>query len=255
MKEPVNKFFDINRLPETAGQLVFYVSPSKALNGHSADKYFEYMKYFTFEGDEKIKEPEVGLNIVYGDTLYLYSDEQAANLKNKLLSKIVDHKNKFIKLLDENPQFIKKAVNFTTWNQLLFENKSFLDYFGKIKKLYQEDEKFQEFVKKDFEETGKRPDLDEYQMNFFLEEILVFYLTAKKQLSLHNDFTQGNEKWMLNCYPRKPLWSHIYLQQLNPFDLESEENKFENSYYDLENKILYDFDRLDLETIDFSEFS
>ncbi|MFB6225823.1 MAG: hypothetical protein ABEJ02_00550 [Candidatus Paceibacteria bacterium] len=251
MKEPVNEFYDISRMPEKPGLLSIYISPSKVENAQSAEKCFEFLELFW----DKIKEPEVGVNFIYGDTLYLYSEQEATNLKNKLLASVINHKNKLIKILDNNPHFVKKSVNFTTWNQLLTSGSSFHDYFGRLKKLYNQDDKLQKYIKKDYEENGKRDELDEYQLNFFLEEVLVFYLVAKKELRLRNDFVQGHEEWILNCYPDRPFWSEVYLHQQNPFGLECEENKFENSYYDLENKILYDYNRLDLETMDFSEFS
>lgn len=229
---------------------MFYISPSKVFGDQSAETVFEQARYFTFEGDDKIKEPEVGCNLVYGDALYMYSGESAADLKNSLLSRTIDHRNSFKNILDENPQLIKKSFNFLTWNQALFSGSDFFTLLGQVEKLYREDEELQKYVRRDHEEIGQREELDEYQLKFFLEEITLFYLVAKKEIQLHNDFLQGKQEWVLNCYPRKPLWSHIYLQQKNPFDLEAEDNKYENCYYDLKNKVLYDFDRVDLETLD-----
>jgi hypothetical protein len=76
----------------------------------------------------------------------------------------------------------------------------------------------------------------------------MIYLLSKNQVILPNDFIQNNQKWILFCYPGKPLKHLIYLYQLNPFKLSWKENPYENSYYDLENKQLINFDRVDLET-------
>jgi hypothetical protein len=70
----------------------------------------------------------------------------------------------------------------------------------------------------------------------------------KNQVKLPNDFIENQKKWILFCYPGKPLKSTIYLFQLNPFSLNWSENPYQNSCYDLKSKTLYDFDRLDLET-------
>jgi hypothetical protein len=254
-KQPVNEFYDVSRLPEQPGILAFFISPSLTQSQQNPDNTFQRMKYFTFAGEEKISEPEVGMNLIYGDTLYFHEDEtEPIELRNRMIGEIDKHKHGFKKILDNNPEFIKKAFNFTTWNQLLLSSSSsFTDYFGKIKQIYNKDEEFQKYIKKDFEEIAKRDQLDELQLNFFLEEILVFYLTAKGQMKLQNDFVQRRQNWILNCYPRKPIWSQIYLHQLNPFDLSWKENRFENSYYDTNNKILYDFDRVDIKTLDFSK--
>jgi len=248
-----NEFYDVSRLPAQAGKLVFYISPSSVLGIQSPKNCFEQMKHFTFKGEDKIVEPEVGVNFVYGDTLYLYSEERAADLKNNLLAKVVNHKNRFQNILDDNPHFIKKAFEFLSWNQALLNSQDFFESLAQVENIYQKDKDFQKCLQKDYEEIGQRASLDQYQLKFFLEEITLFYLVAKKEIKLKNEFTQGNEKWVLNCYPRKPLWSHIYLQQLNPLNLQAKENKYENSYYDLKSNTLYDFDRLDLETVTFND--
>ncbi|MFB6246023.1 MAG: hypothetical protein ABEI74_00310 [Candidatus Pacearchaeota archaeon] len=89
----------------------------------------------------------------------------------------------------------------------------------------------------------------ENQLNFLLEETLMFYLIVKGQVNLRNDFIQGHEKWILWCYPGKPLKSQIYLTHKNLFGFENEKNKYENCFYDLEQKKLYDFDRVVLESL------
>lgn len=247
-----NQFFDIKRLPAKPGLLVFLISPGKIDNEQSAENVFEQFRHFTFQGDDKIVEPEVGVNLIYGDTLYMYSEKPSADLKNNTLSKVINHRNEFLNIIKQHREFIRKAFNFFTWNQVQFnlKDKNFFDYLAQVEKMYEEDEVFQQYVQKDYEEIGQRDELDDYQRKFFLEEITLFYLIAKKRIPLWNEFVQGKQEWVLNCYPRKPLWSHIYLQQQNPFNLHAGENKYENAYYDSDAKLLYDFDRLDLNTVE-----
>jgi hypothetical protein len=65
-------FYDINKLPKDYGILVFPISISRthAGTGQSAEECLKYIEYFS---PKKISEPKVGLNIIYGDYLYMNS--------------------------------------------------------------------------------------------------------------------------------------------------------------------------------------
>ena len=76
----------------------------------------------------------------------------------------------------------------------------------------------------------------------------MFYLLAKNQIKLPNEYIENNQKWILLCYPGRPIKTIVCLFQLNPFKLNWNENPYQNSWYDLEDKKLIDFDRVDLET-------
>jgi hypothetical protein len=72
-------------------------------------------------------------------------------------------------------------------------------------------------------------------------------------LRLQNEYTKDKEEWILNCYHGKPHRSHIYLHKKNFFKLENSKNIYQNSWYDLLNKKLYIFERLDIDTFDFTK--
>ncbi len=74
------------------------------------------------------------------------------------------------------------------------------------------------------------------------------YLLCKNQVRLPNDYVENNQKWILFCYPGRPVKTIVYVNQLNPFKLDWAENPYQNSFYDLEAKQLIDCDRVDLET-------
>ncbi|USN43861.1 MAG: hypothetical protein H6500_05730 [Candidatus Woesearchaeota archaeon] len=237
-----HQFHDINKFPAETGLLLFGISMSKISNSQSAKKCFEYIEHLVC----KIEKPHVGLNFIYSDYLYFNSDEQALALKNKFQALMIAHKNEFQKILNKHKWYVQSAVAFMTWGQFILEAKEFPAYLGKLKKLYETDELFRQYLKKDAIDCGV--ELTENQKLFFLEEILLIYLVAKGRIALHNDFVQGKEKWKLFCYPGKTLYSEIYLFQINPFKLSNPENKYENSYYDLEEKKIYDFLNIDLKT-------
>ncbi|MGM5480434.1 MAG: hypothetical protein ACQESC_03160 [Nanobdellota archaeon] len=244
-KDLTNQFFDINKLPAKEGILVFPISMGRISNSQNAKHCWEYMKIFS---PDKIIKPLVGLNLIYGDYLYFNSDEKASNLKNKFLPLILDHKNKFLKISSKNPFYIEQSYSFMTWNQTVLEYKDYTNLFGKLKKSYAKDKTFQKYIIEDLKKCGKK-ELDENQLNFFLEEILVFYLILKGKILLKNNYLRGHEKWVLWCYPGKPLKSQIYVIQQNLFGFHNKKNTFENCFYDLEEKMLYDFSRVDIETI------
>ena len=84
-------------------------------------------------------------------------------------------------------------------------------------------------------------------INFILEEIAMFYLSQKGSFRLDNKFVTDTEKsWTLQAYPGKPLNSEVYLFQKNPLGLSNPKNPYENCYYDLEDKILYDYTRMNI---------
>lgn len=239
-----NEFFDINKLPPKEGILLFPISMSRISNAQSATKCWEYMKIFS---PSKVVKPLIGINFIYTDYLYFNSDEKAAKLKNKFMTLISSHKNEFLKTVSKNPMYIKKAFSFANWNQILLECKEFITFLGELNKIYNKDKAFQNYLREDVKRSGKK--LDQNQLNFFLEEILVVYLLAKGKIRLQNDYVQDHEKWILWCYPGKPLKSEIYLYQKNFFKLHNKENDYENSYYDLEGQKLYNYDNVDLKRL------
>ena len=240
-----NVFFDINKLPPEKGLLIFPISMSRTHASQNAVSCLEYIRNFT---PSKVSKPTIGLNFIYGDFLYLCSNEKAAVLKEQFLPPIINHKNSIQKIIQKNQlEFqIQHAFSYMVWNQLYLSTGDFADKLRKIKDIYKKDKKFQEYVKEDCKIFNKKP--DENQINFFLEEHLMLYLLSKGQIYLSNDYIEHNEKWVLWCYPGKPLKGEVYLYQLNPFNLNWSENRYQNARYNLEDKKLYEFDRIDLET-------
>lgn len=238
-----NEFYDINKFPTEEGILLFPISMSRISNSQNAEIYFSYIQDFT----KKIIKPLVGANIIYGDQLYFYSDEKSNILKKRYSQLIFNHRNNFLSILKKNPFYIVKSFSFTTWSQQTFECVDFANDLDKLRKIYDDDKQFQDYVQKDAVKIDKK--ISENTINFFLEESLLFYFITKGCVRLRNDYVQDAQKWILNCYPGKPLYTEIYLHQKNFFQLENVQNKYQNCFYDLEEKKLYDYDRVNLETI------
>ena len=224
--------------------LFLAISISNIHTKQSAKKCFEYIDKNLVK---KIQKPIVGANIIYADNLYLYSNDKARKLKNKHQALIENHKNSMLNILNKNKWYIQKSFSFITWNQLILDCKNFTMYFDKIKKLYKEDREFKKYVRKDIKNSGRRFTQD--NVLFILEESLIFYLATKGRTRIFNEYVQGKQKWILYCYPGKPLYTEIYLYQKNPFNLLNKKNKYENCFYDLEEKKLYDYTKINIKTI------
>lgn len=240
-----NQFFDINRLPPSKGLLIFGLSMSKLGNRQNAESCMADIRHLA---TDKVSMPLIGLNFIYSDFLYLYSNRPAPELKNSFMNQIIDHKNGMQKLIEKNRvDFqIQHAFNYMVWSQLYVGTNDFRHKFEKLKKIYETDEKFQKYLAEDCEAFGR--EIEDNQVNFFLEEVLVMYLLSKNEIKLPNEFIEGNQKWILWCYPGRPLKSEVYIHQMNPFQLNWPENPYQSSQYDLEAKQLIDFNRVDLET-------
>ena len=196
----------------------------------------------------KIKKSGVGAIISYSDGLYMNSDEPANQLKYKYQILMEKHKQKYLKLIYKNVNIVPSAFSFTTWSQLILSCENFTTYFTKLKEKYSNDKQFQKYVEMDIETTNRI--VDENTINYILEEVLFDYLIAMEKVRLQNDYVQDRQKWILNCYHGKPHRAHVYLYQINLFNFKSD-NVYKSSWYDMENKKLYDFERLDIETFDF----
>ncbi len=241
----VNTFFDINKLPPEKGLLLFGLSMNKLFLRQSPEQCINDVRHFH---TAKVSKPLIGLNFIYSDFLYLYSNRSAPELKNSIMAQIVDHKNGLQRIVEKNNlDFqIQHAFSYMAWAQLYVGTKNFKALFDSLKNIYNEDKLFQKYIQEDCEVYGR--EMGENQVNFFLEEILMFYLLTKNEVKLPNEYIQGQQKWVLFCYPGRPLKSTVYMYQLNPFNLDWKDNPYQNAHFDLESKQLIDFTRVDLDT-------
>jgi hypothetical protein len=240
-----NTFFDINKLPPEKGLLLFGLSMNRLLNRQDAEHCLEDIRHFS---PSKVAKPLIGLNFIYTDFLNLYSDKPAPELKHSFMNQVLIHRNSMAKLLEKySIDFqIQHAFNYIVWNQLYVGTNNFAGLFEEVKQIYKNDPLFQRYMKEDSTLFGR--EMGENQINFILEEVLMMYLLSKNRVKLPNEFIENNQKWILFCYPGRPLKSTVYMYQLNPFNLNWPENPYQNAQYDLESKKLIDFSRVDLDT-------
>ena len=226
---------DFTRFPEERGMLVFPISLSRISNSQSAKMYWEYVQLL----EKKIVKTEgIGVTFVYGDYLYFLTEKDSpATLRHRYLNLMAQHKNEFVGILTRDINWVCDYFSFQTYGQVRLDtSKVYNKYFEKLLKIYSEDPELQECVATD---VGNREHTKEH-INFVLEETLLFHLASKGVFSYPNQIINHREEWVLHCYPGKPMVTEFYLYRKNPFKLGNPKNKFENHFYDLEERKLYD---------------
>ncbi len=241
---PKNKFYDINKFPTTEGILLLGISMNRIGNTQSPKKCFEHLKHLA----SKIQHTDgIGMVILYGDYLYFNSDEPANKLRDRFQSLMISHKNALLNLLKKDRKWTHKAFSFSTFGQMLLDNSgAYQKTYVAVNNLYSNDAVFRRYVEEDCKPTGH--DVGEREARFILEEITMFYLSQKGTFHIGNSFVTDSEKnWILQAYPGKYLKSEVYLFKKNPLNLSNPKNQYENCFYDLEDKILYDYSRVELD--------
>lgn len=248
MQKPgINEFYDVNKFPKEPGIIYFALSMPLLNNTQSPEECYNA----DLEIIQKIQISNVGAYVVYTDNLYLYSDLPAMDLKLKHQKLIEEHKRGWLNLIKKNILIVPSAFTFNTWNQLVLDCDNFTTYLVELRRHFESDKYFQELIHLDIESSARKVTM--YSIGYMLEEILLDYLVTKGKVRLQNEYTKDKQEWVLNCYHGKPHRSHVYLHQKNIFQLENPKNVYENSWYDILNKKLYQFDRLDIDTFDFSK--
>jgi hypothetical protein len=96
---PKNTFFDIHKLPTEKGLLLFGLSMSKLFLRQNPENCVQDIRHFH---TANVSKPLVGLNFIYSDFLYLYSNKPAPELKHSIMNQMIDHKNGVQKIVEKN---------------------------------------------------------------------------------------------------------------------------------------------------------
>lgn len=117
MVKEKNVFFDINKLPSEKGLLLFGLSMNKLSNRQNAKRCLEDIRSLAIE---KMSKPLIGLNFIYSDFLYLYSEKPAPELKDSFMSQVINHKNAFQKLVEKNRLNFRFNMVLIIWRGISF---------------------------------------------------------------------------------------------------------------------------------------
>ena len=252
---PVGQFFDINKFKPGKGILRLGISFARTQNAQSAKAYFEdYIPHIT---PAKITTPTIGANFCYGDMLYMYDEREAGGLKRRYTTEMCVHHNECVKYIakpqvhlgktpKESSYYVPQAFKFETRASLYLAYEGDLSSdLNHIRKIYDNDPVFQKLLAEDCKTFGK--DVTDNQIMFFLEEHLIMQYIAKRKIELSNENAMNHSR-VLIAYPGKPPRHHVYIMQQNFFKLDDGKNPYAQNRYDLADKKLYDFQRIDLAT-------
>ncbi len=253
MAPAMNEFFDIGRMPKGMGLLRFGISLSNIQTTQLPERCFEYIEIFGQKNDSQRTDNGIWLHFTYTDFLYLYNEATTSDIKNKYMNLEIDHKNGILKVLKQDKKYSSGFFSFGVWNQLYLDVKGwihFSEFLRELRRIYDKDPLFQKYMLEDAQLYNK--ELDENQIMFFLEEHLMMHLIGKWIISFpQNDYIKDRQDWILICYPGPFMKHHVYILQKNFFNLENSKNEYEDCFYNLKKKILYNASRIDLETYDY----
>lgn len=127
---------------------------------------------------------------------------------------------------------------------MCLSSNDFILVLKQARNFYDEDDKFRELLIKDAKKIGR--ELDERQIQFFLEEFVFSYLAMYGKFEITNPYVEGKEEWELLAYPGKPFLSQIYFVQTNIMGYEKK-NKTYVGHYDLIENKYYDFLKINVD--------
>lgn len=254
MAPKINEFFDVGKMPKGIWMLWFGISVTNLVTKQSPEKCFDHIEIFGDMPHQNRNDSGIGAHFSYTDFLYLYNNElPSSEHKSKYMNLQLDHKNWLLSLIKKDKKYSTGFFSFGVWNQLYLDIKDWLHFHELLRQLhriYQQDKQFQKHIAEDAYKF--KVQLDENQLGFFLEEFLMMHLIAKGKIWFpQNDFIKDRQDWILICYPGPILKWHAYLLQKNFFKLENPKSKYENCFYNVEKRVLYDTTRMDLKTYNY----
>jgi hypothetical protein len=231
---------DINKLPSD-GYIVFPLSMSRLNNEQSAEKLYELIEFF----EKKISAVGIDGIFLYTNGLYYNNNESALEVRKRTNGQMLSHKNAILKKVLKNKKFVPQSMHFLPWDYVVLNSPNYQEFFQILLKLKDKDKKFKELLV----EGLKGREESEANINFLIEEIAVTHLIRQKMIEFPKTLVK-QDKFRLIVYPGSYLnadlyqWKNKILPQNETADNKS--NPFYASQYNSADKILCNFDDLDL---------
>ena len=237
--------FDISTVPKD-GYLIFPLSMSRLPNAQAPAVLYEFLKFF----ETKIKVISLDVVFLYTNDLYLSVEEKAVEVRKKILNQMINHKTEFLSILLDERKYVPGAFHFLPWDYAALNAEKFHQLHASLVKAGKENPGFLEALNQDLKKSGRAE--TDANINFLIEEIAVSHLLAQKEISLPHTLATP-EGYRLICYPGNPLFSWVFAYQNNLLpkrtDLPKDHLLFARSFYDMDNKVLIDFDSTDLKNL------
>jgi hypothetical protein len=234
---------DLNKLPAD-GYMIFPLSMSRLSNGkgQSPEECFQIIKFF----EKKVSQVGIDFIFLYTNGLYYNNDESALNVRKRTNVQMIEHKNKILKLLIKSKKYIPQAAHFIPWDYIILNSPKYQEYYQKLIDLKEKDEDFKNLLREDLH--GR--EFTESNINFLIEEIVVTHLIRQGQIEFPKTLVK-NDKFRLIIYSGSYLKADLYQwkNRILPQNQTAENhvNPYYASHYDYNEKVIYDFDKIELE--------
>ena len=230
--------FDISSVPKD-GYLIFPLSMSRLANAQSGQAIYDFLVHF----ESKIKYISIDCIFLYTNDLYLNSDDKAVDIRKRSLNQMLGHKGEFTNILLKERKYVPQAFHFLPWDYGILNADHFHEAKSALIEASKNDEHFRECLINDLKNQEREN--SDTNMGFLVEEIVVTHLLTQKEIPLPHTLASENG-WRLICYPGDPISSLIYTYKNNLLAKKSfsskQDNLFARSFYNMDKKILIDFD-------------
>lgn len=248
----MNHYIKPLTIPTQPGHLLFPISLSKV----EAWKWQSAQDIAQACGDIQplIKKPGVWAKVIYSGELYGKYDDNypkrekiVANYNTSLRNAI----NTFTP--PSGIPFDNNYFTFDTWSQFrLWFGNDLTQILLAIRETLDKNTEFYTHMQADASTFGR--ELDEKQIQFFLEEHTMMTLTAKMKNDLWMILWHGPSKRNLRCYAGNPTAHHVYMLQhwlvWGNYDAKKRKQPHEYHRYNTTTKELLDITKINLDTYD-----
>lgn len=234
--------FDISKL-SGSGYVIFPLSMSRLSTGQSPEIIYDFLKFL----EPKIESISNDVVLLYTDGLYLNSDDKALDLRKKMINQMLNHKMGLLKLIYKEKKYVPKAFHFLPWDYSILSTENFHNAKTALIKASKNDERFKECLMNDLKIQGRES--SDANNSFLIEETVITHLLTQKEIPLPHTLAPENG-WRLICYPGEPISSWVYVYKNNLLPKKSfsdkQDNLFAHSLYNMDKRILIDFDVMDI---------
>ncbi len=236
-KQNSTKLYDLNKLP-TDGYVVFPISMSRISNSQSAKECYKWLEFF----DKKITLIGLDAIFIYTNGLYYNNENSALSVRKKTNGQMIFHSNAVRKLIIKKKKYMPQAIHFLPWDYIILNSPEFQTYYEKLQSLDKKDPKFHKLVLEALKDRKE----SEANINFIIEEIVVSHIIRQKLIEFPKTLVR-KDLFRLIAYPGPPLKAELY-QWKKRILPQSKNFPFFDSHYDLDNKIIYNFDKITLDS-------
>ncbi|VVB80338.1 Uncharacterised protein [uncultured archaeon] len=228
---------DLRKLPSD-GYVVFPLSMSRISNAQNPEECYKWLEFL----EKKIEVLGLDAIFLYTNGLYYNDEDPALEVRKKTNGQMISHSNAVRKLVIKNRKYMPQAIHFVPWDYIILNSPNFQTYYELLRKLDREDKEFHKLVL----EVLKDRKESEANVAFILEEIVVTHLIRQREIEFPKALVK-KDNFRLIAYPGPPLKADIYQWKkkvLPRTEKDLKENPFYASHYDLDKKVIYNFDEL-----------